>query len=127
MADKHTQLRSQSKATKPITSTWRITMPEPMLRLEYNATYDYSRAKLDEWYTLWQKDYTMFKHRPVWRPVLTGAGEYNFPVTGDYRWAKRIAKAHDISVPPATHRLSQQDTRSTVSKTKRGKNAPKDR
>lgn len=78
-----------------------------MLRLKYHANYDYSSAKLDEWYTLWKLVGKKWYRRNGWKPVMTGCGEYRFPVRGDYDWAVRIARDNKIPIPLATHPLTQ--------------------
>lgn len=100
--------KTRSSSDKPVafTSTWTAVMPV-LYRLVYHTNYDYAHAELDEWYTLQRKRLTLFKKRVKWVPVKTGAGEYSFPVRGDFGWAERIARDLDIELPMPTHRLSQ--------------------
>lgn len=80
------------------TSTW-VRGRNPNLKLAYHCHYDYDRAEWVEWYTLHRRHLTLFRKREVWKPVMTGAGEFSFPVRGDLKWAKKIAKEFDVERP----------------------------
>lgn len=73
-------------------------------KLKYHERFDIDDAKTHTWYTLheWRKNF--FGKGMSWKPVkvytyasLAGGGKD--PATGDYFWAKRIAKEFKIKVP----------------------------
>jgi hypothetical protein len=101
--------KSKSVATKSFTSTWTAALPT-MYQLRYHARYDIPDAKLHEWYSLWYK-HIGWRGKIKWKPYkdytyasLAGGGKDR--ITGNYEWAKKLAKDLHIEMPPATHRLS---------------------
>ena|ERR1039458_4176314 len=118
----------QPKDAKSFTSTCTWTMTAPvMYQLRYHAYYDIPEAELSEWYSLWYK-HIGWRGKIKWKPykdyTYIGAGEsMKNAITGNYEWAKKLSKDLNIEMPQATHRLSQQDTRSTKAKKGGQKNA----
>lgn len=69
------------------------------LELVYNSNFELNSAKLEEWYTLCRKGKS-------WRgkPKLTPIYQYHpegmrRPITGDLKWAKKIAQHYNIDLP----------------------------
>lgn len=72
-------------------------------KLFYRSNYNFDRAKLDEWWSLyeWRKGW-FGKYN--WKPVYDyfAPDGMRFPVHGDKDWAKRIAKDLKIKLPNTT-------------------------
>lgn len=67
-------------------------------KLVYHSNFNYHRAEMDEWWTLWRLEPSWFG-KQKWKPVLTDTLEVRWPVQGDRKWAKKIAKQFNIKVP----------------------------
>lgn len=69
-------------------------------KLFRRESFNIGRAELDVWYELYEKHYTLFRSREVWKPVYRYYDmEATIPERGDEKWAKKIAKHFKIPMP----------------------------